>query len=306
MKSAFRLRHTILDVGLDGLTGSFVVPGTYDETTASVAIDGTHEGVRERAREVASDVDADVNVEVRVRDPPPTPDRSGPARTRDEEGPGSSVPGGVYCGSASSGGTLAPALYADDGSGEATAYFATANHLYSAGGVGRTEHAGEPLYLRAREDDPRIGVVERGYPNEDVVRVRPVDGFRPVSHIAGEEPSLVAGQFTRWGLADLRARGEPLTKVGALGGRTSGRIKGVDGITYYVGDVPKDGQLKWGAEDTMTDGDSGSVSYHPDPERPEDQLLVAGFNNARTWWPGENYTWGTAAYHVHERYGLHF
>lgn len=307
MESAFELRHAILDAGLDGLLGTFVVPGTYDETTASVAVDGTDEAVRDRVREVAADADVDAtpDVSVRVRDPPSPPDRDDPDNRRGET-PESSVPGGVYCGSPSSGGTLAPAMYASEGPGEPTAYFATSNHLYSPGGTGTTEHAGEPLYLHAREDDPRIGVVDRGYPNEDVVRVRPVDGYRPVSRIAGAEPSVVAGQFTRWGLADLRAREEPLTKIGALGGRTTGQIQGVAGITYYVGDVPKDGQLKWGGEDSMTDGDSGSVAYHPDPDAPDEQLLVAGFNNARTWWPGENYTWGTAAYHVHERYGLHF
>ncbi len=308
MESAFRLRHTLLDVGLDGLIGSFVVPGAYDEGTASVAIDGTDEAVRDRVRDAASDVDAPgVDVKVRVLDDPPgRPEHGEPDRRWGEDVPGTRVPGGVHCGSRTSGGTLAPAMYATEGPGEPTPYFVTANHLYNPGGTARTEHVDEPLFLRGREGDPLIGRVQRGYPNEDVVRVRPADGFEPVSRIAGEEPSRVAGQFTRWGLADLRARGEPLTKIGAFGGRTSGQIKGVAGITYYVGDVPKGGQLKWGSEDAMTDGDSGSVAYHPDPDAPDEQLLVAGFNNARTWWPGDNYTWGTAAYHVHERYGLHF
>lgn len=308
MERAFRLRRTILDGDLQGIVGSFVVPGAYDDATARVAVDGTDKAVRDRVRDAASDVDAPgVDVAVRVHDGIESPPDRGPAGHPDvDDTPESRVSGGVYCGSPTSGGTLAPAMYASGGPGEPTAYFATANHLYGPGGTARTEHAGEPLFLRARGGWPRIGVVERGYPNEDVVRVRPVDGFRPASRIAGEQPSLVAGQFTRWGLADLRARGEPLTKIGAMGGRTSGEIQGVDGITYFVGDVPKGGQLKWGSEDSMTDGDSGSVAYHPDPDAPDDQLLVAGFNTARTWWPGDNYTWGTAAYHVHERYGLHF
>lgn len=87
---------------------------------------------------------------------------------------------------------------------------------------------------------------------------------------------------------------------------SSGQITGIGGITCYAGGGYRDGQLKWGSEDTVTDGDSGSVSFHPDPERPDEQVLVAGLDNARTWWPGANYTWGTAASHVCDRHGLSF
>jgi hypothetical protein len=308
VKGAFRLRNSLLDAGLEGLVGSFVVPGGYDDGTASVSIDGTSDGVRGRVRDATSGVDAPgVDVDVRVLDEPPTqPERADPGGQREAVTPEAGVPGGLYCGSGTSGGTLGPAMYASNGGGDPTPYFVTANHLYGPGGAVRSEHVGDPLVLRGREDEPRIGTVERGYPNEDVVCARPTNGYRPASRIAGAEPSLVAGQFTRWGLADLRARDEPLTKIGAFSGRTTGQIQGVAGITYYVGDVPKGGQLKWGDESSMTDGDSGSVAYHPDPGSPDEQLLVAGFNSARTWWPGDNYTWGTAAYHVRERYGLHF
>lgn len=308
VERAWDARRTLLDGGLEGVVSSFVVPGALDDATASVAFDGVSEDARDRVRDAAADLDAPrVDVDVRVLDGHPARherDRGRPSRLGDPSS--SSVPGGLYCGSPTSGGTLAPAMYSTDDSGEPVRWFATANHLYGSGGTKRSAHRGEPLYLRDRADSPRIGEVDRGYPNEDVVRARPVEGFEPASRIEGAEPSRVAGQFTRWGLADLRARGEPLTKVGALGGRTTGEIKGVAGITCFVGDVCKGGQLKWGDEDAMTDGDSGSVAYHPDPAGPDDQLLVAGFNNARTWWPGDNYTWGTAAYHVHDRYGLHF
>ncbi|PSP62758.1 hypothetical protein BRC77_08975 [Halobacteriales archaeon QH_8_64_26] len=40
---------------------------------------------------------------------------------------------------------------------------------------------------------------------------------------------------------------------------------------------------------TIGDGDSGSVDYHPDPERSSEGVLVGGFNDARAWWSGEEY-----------------
>ena len=94
--------------------------------------------------------------------------------------------------------------------------------------------------------------------------------------------------------------------MGARSGHQVGEIDGVNGLTSYYGDVPKDGQLKWGGRFTMGNGDSGSVNYHPDPERPDEGVLVGGFNDARTWWPGEEYVWGTAAYYLQRRYGYHF
>jgi hypothetical protein len=55
----------------------------------------------------------------------------------------------------------------------------------------------------------------------------------------------------------------------------------------------------------MSDGDSGSVNYHPDPKT-TNGVLIGGFNDARTWWPGDTYVWGTAAYQLRRRYGYHF
>jgi hypothetical protein len=48
------------------------------------------------------------------------------------------------------------------------------------------------------------------------------------------------------------------------------------------------------------------VNFHPDPENPDAGVLVGGLNNARTWWPGENYIWGTGAYHITENHGYTF
>lgn len=70
------------------------------------------------------------------------------------------------------------------------------------------------------------------------------------------------------GLADLMASGQDLHKFGALSGHTQGPIHGVDRSTCYIGEVYKPGQLKWGDERTITDGDSGSINYTLDPEHP--------------------------------------
>ena len=162
------------------------------------------------------------------------------------------------------------------------------------------------MFLEHADGRTRIGRVNRGFPGGDFVRVRPENGYASASRIDGASPSRVGGQFTKVGLADLYARGEPLEKVGGRTGHTSGEIKGINGMTYYYGSMYRRGQLKWGEESTITDGDSGSVSYHSDPERPDEQVLVAGFNNARSWWPTGDFTWGTAAYHVYAAHGFHF
>ena len=146
--------------------------------------------------------------------------------------------------------------------------------------------------------------MRRGYPSEDFVRVVPTNSYEPVSRI--HNAKRVVGQFTMMGLADLRARGEPLAKTGARSGYTQGEIKGINGMACYYGHICKFGQLKWGDEFTMFGGDSGSVNYHADPENPEEYIMVGGFNNARTWWPGGNFSWGTAAYHVHQTHGFRF
>ena len=151
-----------------------------------------------------------------------------------------------------------------------------------------------------------LGDVADGYPTADLVRVAPNDEFDPVSTIRRASPRRVVGQYTKLGLADLMARGEELTKVGSFSDRSSGGIEGINGVTCYTGRSCKSGQLKWGTQGDVVDGDSGSVNYHVDPENPDDGVLVGGLNNARTWWPGVDFSWGTAAHHLLEEYGLHF
>lgn len=300
-RRAFAVQEELRGTELPSLLAAFAVPGSYDDPAASIAVQAADEGIRETLESVSGDLAIDLDV---LEEVPPSPGRQ-PTVSEAYQAPDLDrrrVPGGFVCDAKDTFGTLAPALFDEEGE----RYFATSNHLYGAGGGKETEHGGEPLSLRNGEGTRPVGRVVRGYPLADLVRVDPVDGYRPVPGLARASSRAVVGQYTRAGLADLMARNEPLEKVGAFSDHTSGQIKGVDGITCYVGEICKQGQLRWGDERTITDGDSGSVNFHADPEHPEEHVLVGGINNARTWWPGADFTWGTAAHHLLDEYGLHF
>lgn len=302
VQAAFDVQREIRESTLSSLVGSFVVPGSFDEPAASIAVDAMDEAVGDELADVAPDFEVDVTVWDEI---PPRPDDPAfpvnPHRVADLDR--RSVPGGVACRSPEMAGTLAPAAY-DDRRGRR--FFLTSNHVYGAGGAKETEHRGSPLDLSDGEDERTVGRVERGYPEADFTRIDPVDGYVPTPEIAVTEPARVVGQFTKIGLADLMAREVVLSKFGAFSGLTEGSVRGVDGFTCFIGEVCKPGQLKWGDERSITDGDSGSVNYAPDPENPEEQVIVGGINNARSWWPGADFTWGTAAFHLLEEYDVHF
>ncbi|HMB49400.1 hypothetical protein [Natronoarchaeum rubrum] len=308
---AFRVHDRLVDADVPGLLGSAVVPGSYDAPMASIAVDVLPDaeslltdGLSELLRSVdfvtstveelelsgdgGTDGDADGSIEYADQLPLP------------------GVPGGVPCGYAESLGTLSPSLFDADG----RRYFVTSNHLFRGDGddSGRAEDAsGEPLLLFVDEEsEQQIGRVDEQFPTQDFVLARPTDEFRPTNGVVAPGPSTVVGQFTRIGLADLKAREKPLRKFGARTGYTEGQIHGVDGVTCYAGDRCRRGQLRWGSEATFDDGDSGSVNFRPDPERPDEWVLVGGLNNARTWWPGQNFTWGTAAYQMTAVNGVRF
>lgn len=207
------------------------------------------------------------------------------------------VPGSVAVGSEERYGTLAPAM-TDPSTG--SQFFATSNHVFDGG-----DPSGSPFFLLTG-GRTRIGTIRAGYPRADLACARPESSYQPLHRIEGADPGRVLGQFTEVGLADLKAADEPIEKIGVKSGHTTGKIQAVDGLTCAYGAICKRGQLKWGDESAFADGDSGSVNYHPDPNAPDAGVLVGGFNNARTWWPGENYVWGTAGYHITEQYGLTF
>ena len=302
LRLAFDAQQAIQDTGLEPLVSSFVVPGSYDRPQASVSVHATEESVVGQLEDAVPDVPVDVTIvdELPPR-PEPNPDHGSAYQVADLDP--ERVPGGVLCDTNYGSGTLTPALF-DAETGDR--FFATSNHVYADEGTKEDEHRSEPLLVVHDDAGFQIGSVVQGYPLADLVQVEPVDAYRPAAEIERASPSRVIGQYTRLGLADLMARERSLEKVGAVSDRTSGDIKGVNAMTCYSGAVCKPGQLIWGDEEDLTDGDSGSVNFHPDPENPEEYVLVGGINNARTWWPGSNFTWGTAAYHLLEEYGLHF
>lgn len=300
---AFRLREELVEQHLDAIVDLFVVPGSVQEGTASLSATVTADDVRESVLDRCRELDLGVDVEVVEAFSPEDEDDTEPGDARRVVDTDSGVPGGVLCTSGDGYGTLTPAMY-DTETG--SRWFGTSNHVYGAQGTKSDEHAGDPLYvLDGTGSRHEVGTVERGYPAEDVVRIRPAEGYRPTSRIDSATPLSVAGQFTRYGLALLAAREQDLAKIGAFSGHTTGEIEGIDGITCYAGRVCKAGQLKWGDREAVTSGDSGSVNYHSDLENPNEGVLVGGINNARTWWPGD-FAWGTAAHHLLETRGLHF
>jgi hypothetical protein len=297
LQSTFEI-HANLDLtGIEGVLSSAVSPGTYEDLGASIQIDTVDAGLRDTIVDLLDGTPFDISVVEASADG--ETDDVGPEQTHALDD-GVDVPGGVACTNGESMATLTPALYDRGGRG---VFFATANHLYGGDG---DEMRGEGCRLLTEQGSHPLGVVERGYGEEDIALVRPTEEFVPTSRIAEESPGEVVGSFTKLGLADLKARGAEVRKSGARTGLTSGPIEAVDGVSCIYGDPCKGGQLKWGEESDFVDGDSGSVSYHPDPEDPDGGLLVCGVNKARTWWPGENYVWGSAAYVLEERYGYTF
>jgi hypothetical protein len=310
-RSALAVHRNLELFEREHVASSAVVPGEYGGANAAIHVAIT----AERARGEVPERVEDTPVEVSRVEPPETTgsgfggDRASGAASpleqwsQDGDGPSASVtddggvPGSIAVASEDLFGTLAPAMR-DPGDG--SAYFATANHIFEG-----SDASGRSLYLLDGSKN-EIGTIHESHPKADMAAARPVGDYRPLHRIADGDPKNVIGQFTEAGLADLKADGEPLEKIGVRTGHTQGKIQAIDGLTCAYGAICKRGQLKWGNESGFADGDSGSVSYHPDPEDPEAGVLVGGFNNARTWWPGENYIWGTAAYHITEKHGLTF
>lgn len=299
---AFDMHRQLIGMDLPGLLGSAVVPGTYDAPMASITVDVLPDAetvIRERLSDLLDSIEFAVTLVHDPGDPGETQVPEDIEYASGIEGPG--IPGGVLCGNDSGMATLAPALV--DPETEST-FFATSNHLYGGDG---DEHQGEPLYVLPEEGQRiEIGHYVRGYAKQDILRARPAEKYEPLQRIEGTTPGRVNGQFTRIGLADLHARDVPLHKVGARTGHTTGKIRGIDAVTCYSSDGCRRGQLRWGSEQAFSDGDSGSVSVAPDPHQSDEYVMVAGLNNARTWWPGQSFIWGTAAYHLTDVHGYHF
>ncbi len=292
LQAALSNYETLDLTDLEGVLSASVVPGEGDDQ-ATISVEVT----RETAMDQVTDLIDEVPVEGSIIDTAANGSHPAlePERQFDPDS-GPAVPGGVACGESEGLATLAPAVYDPESD---TRYFATASHLYAD--TGSTE-----LTLVCPDQRIGVGEVERRHHDEDIALVRSTGEYEPAHALHRSTPERIVGQFSRLGLADLKARGVDVHKIGAMSGHTTGRIKAIDGISCIYGDPCKRGQLKWGSESDFTDGDSGSVSYAPDPEDPDERALVCGLNNARTWWPGEDYIWGTGAYVLHERYGYTF
>ncbi|NGM67410.1 hypothetical protein G6M89_00050 [Natronolimnobius sp. AArcel1] len=304
VETATELNDRLARLAFTGYLGSAVVPGSYDSATASVSIglssdaDSIPEAISAFADDISINPETFIEIESIEEGPDPTTAEPRFASHIPADGP----PSGVACETSSSMATLSPALY--DPTDE-QAFFATAEHAFEEA----DSAIGERVTLPVEGGDLlTLGAVEQAFPVEDIVAVSPDDGdgVQPSSWIDAPEPVRVTGQLTKFGLADLIARDEELEKVGALTGHTTGRIQGIDAVTCFTDHFCRRGQIRWGGEMDLTDGDSGSVSYYPDPEGADDTVLVAGLNNARTWWPGQSYVWGVSAYHLTEMQGYHF
>lgn len=285
LQHALNVHDKVDFVNIPGVMASWVGPAEYGGENSILEVDITDENARGKIPEKVEGVPVEVNK------------IEGHSVGNCNEGHHTSTdtPGGIKCSSPSGWGSLAPRMFGPSG----YEYFATSKHLFS-GSVNEVE--GKNLY-QPNDNYPRIGSVYKAWCYEDFVVADPKNQHSPISKIKGEGD--VFGQYSRSGLSDLKAQGEPLHKVGVKTCHTSGQIQAVDGTTCAYGCTCKSGQLKWGSESDMGDGDSGSVNYHHD-QYDSDELLVGGFNNARTWWPGENYVWGTAAHHIYGLYGYYF
>ena len=297
---AFELNELLARTAFTGYLGSAVVPGSYERGTASVSV-GISSGLdsfRDTFDGLFDDVSLDVETIVDIGGIEDGHEGFEP-RFIDSTS-NADIPSGIACETPGSIATLGPVLYDPDTRQE---FFVTAEHAFEDGADPESDRLSLPV---DGADTVELGAVERAHPVEDIVAVTPRGQFRPSNTIDTPSPARVRGQLTRLGLADLIARGEDLEKVGAMTGHTTGSIQGIDAVTCFTDEFCRRGQIRWGGEMDLTDGDSGSVSYHNDPEGDDEDVLVAGFNNARTWWPGQSYVWGIGAYKLTETYGYHF
>ena len=309
---AFELNELLARSRITGYLGSAVVPGSYEDGGARLTIQLTSDTsfgeVKSNLDTVFGGISFDTEtlealeemIEFeQVGEIGDFGERSSP-EPRFLDHVTDEIPGGVACETVDSLATLGPALYHPAKRGQ---FFVTAEHAFRNPDTLGGDQLGLPL---AQGGAIPLGSIASAHRREDVVAVAPTEGYTPESAIAGPERVSIRGQFTRFGLADLAARNRPLEKVGAMTGHTTGQIQGIEAVNCLTGNNCLPGQIRWGDETDLTDGDSGSVCYHPDPEAPDEGVLVAGFNNARTWWPGQSYIWGVSAYRLTERYGYHF
>lgn len=287
LQHAFSVHNSKTFTNLPGVRASWVSPGERGGENASIEVDITDEVARGNAPESVEGVPVKVNKVGEFQ--------TGNCNTKKTD---STVPGSVECDDGDGYATLAPRLYDPANSDE---YFATSNHVF--GGA----NGGESLYQADGENgNNKIGTVENGYCYMDLAIATPVNRSpAPAIKLEIADEVQVSGSYSKAGLSDIKSQGKLMYKVGVTTCSTQGKIKAVDGQTCAYGCRCKDGQVKWGTQSHFDDGDSGSVTYHPDPDI-SDSVIVGNMNNAVTWWTGENYVWGTGAYHIKDSIGMFF
>ena len=209
---------------------------------------------------------------------------------------GSSPPGGVKCSGPDKYGTLQSALY--DVSSY-TSYFTTAKHLFNGRGSDVTDD-----YLYQPSGGQPIGNIFETHCYDDFIVADSINGHSPVSEVTDAIPNIVSGQFSADGLADLKAQGDSLHKVGVTTCKTSGKIKAIHGQTAVYGCQPKAGQVCWGTVNDIDNGDSGGPVYHPDPNHPTQYIMISSYCNG--WANNPGYTFGTGAYRIKDRWDYTF
>ncbi|SDD98210.1 hypothetical protein [Natrinema hispanicum] len=181
-------------------------------------------------------------------------------------------------------------------------YFSTCQHVFA----GEDEDPTDRMLYNQDQDDA-IGDIIESYCTDDFVVAEPVNGHTPAGRLASSGGNLsdltIVMQFTQDALQDMIAAEEELTKRGVRTCETSGVIEAANG---YIGPVDvgcsdRPHQLKWGADDSFDDGDSGSIAYQ---QVGHDQVAVAGVCNGRDPNPfAAGKVFGTAAWHIEEDQG---
>ncbi|ELZ12149.1 hypothetical protein C479_05058 [Halovivax asiaticus JCM 14624] len=311
VEAAFDLHERLLATRLPGYLNSAVVPGSYEDGTARISIHASPDELGAIPRtigELVSTLDIEWHgifegIGVRVTRTEVIDDiRDADVEREDHLALGWSidpVPGGVRCQTGGHAATLTPALYDVDGNPT----FGTALHAFRD--TEQFHGTAITVPIDGRSEPETVGLASTALTDSDVAIGTPTNGHTPGSVLGNRGQLTIRGQLTRWGLADRVARGVTLAKVGGSTGYTSGPIHGIDAATCVTADGCRLGQVTWGNESTLGNGDSGSVTVDPDPAG-VDGALVASVNSARTWWPGQNHCWGIAAHALTSAHGYHF
>lgn len=292
LQAATRVKEKVDFIHWDGVKGVGVIPGEYGGQNASVEVDILHRKADQLHGRIPEEIDG-VPIDLREVG-------EGKPGGCNQNDAGENVPGSMVCvGDANSPvGTLAAPLIKNG-----KPYFSTCKHIFEGTG---SEVTGKLLF-HPDKNSAAIGEIVDTHCFDDFVVADPINIHTPDTRIEGASPDEVIGQFSKSGLSDLKAQGEPLHKIGITTCHTKGQIGSVDAQTSHYGCVPKDGQVTWGTCNDFDDGDSGSVTYHPDPDNPNSFIMIGSFCNARE--PedlGCDFTWGTGAYRIRNQWGYHF